>query len=96
MPIQDPPQPADGLPSLRRRFWRIMRWATLFSALVAAVAVMAVAKGDSEFHLHMVIATALGVGLTMLLGIGLMTLVFLSNSSGHDRSAADHSDKDKK
>ena len=36
----------------------------------------------------MIIATALGVGLTVLLGTGLMTLVFLSASSGHDEQAA--------
>jgi hypothetical protein len=32
----------------------------------------------------MLIATALGIGLTVLLGTGLMTLAFLSSSSGHD------------
>ena len=44
--------------------------------------------GDSGFHIHMLIATGLGVFLTVLLGTGLMSLVFLSNSSGHDASAA--------
>jgi hypothetical protein len=38
----------------------------------------------------MVIATALGVGFTVLLGTSLMTLVFLSNASGHDEEAAPH------
>jgi hypothetical protein len=32
----------------------------------------------------MMIATALGVGLTVLLGTALMTLTFLSSASGHD------------
>ena len=35
----------------------------------------------------MLIATALGCGLTVLLGTALMSLVFLSNSSGHDAEA---------
>jgi hypothetical protein len=35
----------------------------------------------------MLIATALGIGLTVLLGTGLMTLAFLSSSSGHDEQA---------
>ena len=39
---------------------------------------------------HLMIATALGVGLTVLLGTGLMALVFISNSSGHDEAAAPH------
>jgi hypothetical protein len=37
----------------------------------------------------MLIATALGAGLTVLVGTALMTLVFISNSSGHDSAAAD-------
>ena len=35
----------------------------------------------------MLIATALGVGLTVLLGTGLMALSFLSARSGHDEQA---------
>jgi hypothetical protein len=35
----------------------------------------------------MLIATALGAGLTTLLGSSLMTLVFLSAESGHDEAA---------
>ena len=34
------------------------------------------------------VATALGVGLTVLLGTGLMGLVFLSDRGGHDDAAA--------
>ena len=33
---------------------------------------------------HMIIATTLGVGFTVLLGGGLMALVFLSANSGRD------------
>ena len=53
-----------------------------------------VAQGDPTIHVHMLIATALGVGLSVLLGIALMTLVFLSNRVGHDADAADHKQKD--
>ena len=79
--------------SLRRRFVRIMRWGAAFSAAIAALAVALVARGDSELHWHMLIATALGTGLTMIMGIGLMSLIFLSNSSGHDDSAANFKDE---
>ena len=78
--------------SLRRRFVRIMRWGAAFSAAIAALAVALVARGDSALHWHMLIATALGTGLTMMMGIGLMSLIFLSNSSGHDDSAANFKD----
>lgn len=70
-----------------RRFWRSFRLLALLSIAIAALAVVLVARGDSTFHVHMMIATALGVGLTVLLGTGLMTLVFLSSSSGHDEQA---------
>ena len=56
----------------------------LLSILIAGIAVVLVARGDPTVHIHMLIATALGIGLTVLLGTGLMTLVFISSSSGHD------------
>jgi uncharacterized membrane protein len=71
-----------------RRFWRIFRLLVLLSVLIAAITVLLVARGDPKTHLHMMIATALGVGLTVLLGTALMTLVFLSASSGHDEQAS--------
>jgi uncharacterized SAM-binding protein YcdF (DUF218 family) len=86
VPHQDP------LPSPRystmRRFWRIFRLLALLSILIAATAVMLVARGDPTVHIHMLVATALGIGLTVLLGTSLMTLAFLSSSSGHDEQAS--------
>ena len=73
--------------SIRQRFVRIMRVAAAFSIVIAALAVVLVARGQSELHIHMLIATALGIGLTVLLGTALMTLIFLSNRSGHDADA---------
>ncbi|MGZ2412306.1 hypothetical protein ACUXST_001735 [Sphingomonas sp. F9_3S_D5_B_2] len=85
------PRP-DNVPSprhsLMRRFWRIFRLLALLSIAIAAIAVVLVARGDDGTHIHMLIATALGVGLTVLLGTALMTLSFLSSSSGHDEQAA--------
>lgn len=89
MPKQDP---VPG--SIRQRFLRIMRLGSLLSIAIAAIAVVLVAKGDDTVHIHMLVATAIGVGFTMLMGIGLMTLMFLSNSMGHDEAAADHHIKD--
>jgi len=92
MPAHDPISP---LGPLKRQFLRIMRWAALFSLAVAALAVVLVARGDEQVHIHMLIATALGVGLSVMLGIALMTLVFLSSRMGQDADAADHQQKDK-
>ena len=74
--------------SILSRFRRIMTWMAAFSIVIAAIAVLLVARGDKGVHVHMLIATALGVGLTVLLATGLMSLVFLSSSSGHDDAAA--------
>ena len=88
MPIPDPPPSLR--PAIMRRFWRIFRLLVLLSALIAAIAVLLVARGDPTIHIHMLIATALGIGFTVLLGTTLMTLVFLSASSGHDEEAREY------
>ena len=87
------PDPVPQLEPIKFQFFKIIRWGALFSTLVAMLAVVLVAWGDSQIRLHMLIATALGVGLSMLLGIALMTLVFLS-SRAHDAQAANHKQKD--
>jgi hypothetical protein len=98
MPNPDSEPKPDPLPSPRHsllaRFTRIMKWMALVSILVAVIAVLLVASGDSGIHLHMMIATALGAGLTVLLAGALMTLAFLSSSSGHDDQAKGSRSKD--
>lgn len=73
-----------------------MKWAALLSIAVAAAAVLLVASGDEGINVHALVATALGAGLTVLLGTGLMMLTFLSASSGHDDAAAKPRDKSRK
>ena len=86
MPRPDPvPSPRY---SLMRRFWRIFRLLAVLAIVIAALAVVLVARGDPTTHIHMMIATALGIGLTVLLGTSLMTLAFLSSSTGHDDEAS--------
>ena len=94
MPQPDPiPSPRE---SVKRRFWQIFRLLVLLSIVIAAIAVVLVTRGEGEVHASLIIATALGVGLTVLVGSGLMTLVFISNSSGHDEAASgSHQEKDK-
>jgi hypothetical protein len=85
MPKPDPlPGPRAGTV---RRFWRIFRLLAALSAAVAAIAVVVVTMGAGEIHASLIIATGLGVFFTMLLGSGLMALMFLSASSGHDVAA---------
>ena len=84
------PRP-DPIPSPRQnmllRFRGIMKWMALFSLVIAAIAVLLVMRGEKGAPIHMLIATALGAGLTVLLATALMSLVFLSSSSGHDEQA---------
>jgi hypothetical protein len=70
-----------------RCFWRIFRLLAVLSVAIAAIAVILVTRGSGEIHASLIIATALGVGFTVLLGTALMSLVFISNSSGHDEAA---------
>jgi hypothetical protein len=85
------PQP-DPIPSPRpstlQRFLKIFRLLAVLSIVIAAIAVILVVQGAGEVHASLIIATALGVGLTVLLGTGLMALMFISSDSGHDAQAA--------
>ena len=72
---------------MKRRFWRVFRLMLLLSIVVAVIAVILVSRGDPTIHIHMLIATGLGIGATVLLGTSLMTLLFLSADSGHDDAA---------
>src|SRR4051794_24738596 len=74
------------------RYKRMMRWMALV-ALAAVIAALGYLKATgTPMPLHMVIATSLGVFLTILLGTGLMGLVFLSDTAGHDEAASGRSD----
>ena len=82
MPRPDPIP--DRRHALMRRFWRIFRLLALLSIVIAAIAVYLVIRGETSPSIHLIIATALGAGLTVLLGTALMALVFLSAESGYD------------
>ncbi len=74
------------------RFKRIMVRMALVSLVAAIVAVLIVAR-DPGVPIHALIATGLGVGLSVLLGTALMSLSFLSSSGGYDADAT-RSEKD--
>lgn len=71
-----------------RRYWRMMRWMVLAAIATVLAALYYLHVEGGLVSIHMVIATAAGVGLTVLLGTGLMLLSFMSSGSGHDEDVA--------
>lgn len=74
--------------SLWRRFRHLMGWMALAAAVAVLLALIYLKSFGDPVPLHMQLATILGVGFTVLVGTGLMGLVFLSSRSGHDEEAA--------
>lgn len=84
-PLEDPARAAHAWD----RFCRIMRWMMAVTVGLVLVAVILLYRSNGMVSVHLYIATALGVGLTMLLASALMGLVFLSSGTGHDESIVD-------
>ena len=85
-PLDDPEQAAYAW----ARFRRIMRFMFLLTVGIVIIALMLLWKfGEEEVSIHFYIASALGIGFTMLLTSALMGLVFLSSGTGHDESIED-------
>jgi uncharacterized protein (DUF2062 family) len=70
------------------RYKKMMKWMLLAAGLTVLAALGWLKAMGEPMPIHMVIATIAGVGLSVLVGTGLMGLVFLSNSSGHDDAAS--------
>lgn len=92
MPRHDP-VPREPRPDYERaatawaRYKRTMRWMTLAAIVCVLLSLVYLKSFGDPVPIHMVIATAAGVGLTVLVGTGLMGLIFLSNRTGHDEEA---------
>lgn len=69
------------------RYRRTMKWMALVAIVCVLLSLIYLKSFGDPVPIHMVIATAAGVGLTVLVGTGLMGLVFLSSRSGHDDEA---------
>jgi hypothetical protein len=70
------------------RYKKMMKWMLLAAALTVLAALGWLKSLGEPMPIHMVIATIAGVGLSVLVGTGLMGLVFLSSNSGHDDAAS--------
>lgn len=99
MPRHDPlppsrrPAPPGPAALANRHAWaryrRVMRFMVALAAACAALALAWLRWTSGPLHLHMAIAATLGVFLTVVVGTGLMSLVFLSAGTGHDAEAGE-------
>lgn len=87
------PQPDPTPPGYERRLraWRrykqLMSWMIILAVVAVLLALIYLKREGNEVPPSMIVATIAGVGLSVLLGTGLMGLVFVSNSSGIDEEA---------
>ena len=90
-PLDDPEAAAHAW----ARYRRLMKGMAIvsFGAVVLALGWLRFTMGD-QLTIHMMIATAAGVGLSVMLGAALMGLVFLSSGSGHDEAIEDPFEND--
>ena len=71
------------------RYRRLMRFMLAVTILAVVGAVVVLYRNNGPVSIHFYIATALGIGLAMLLTSALMGLVFLSSGTGHDDSISE-------
>ncbi|WP_137864764.1 MULTISPECIES: hypothetical protein [unclassified Sphingomonas] len=71
------------------RYRRILGWMALAAAASAALAILVLWHWLGWLNLTVILATALGVFFTILLGAMLMGLMFLSSGTGHDAQVED-------
>ncbi len=79
-PLEDPDTAAHAW----ARYRRLMRFMMTITVLMVGAACIAIYRENGAISAHYYVATALMVGLAMLLMSALMGLVFLSNATGHD------------
>jgi hypothetical protein len=85
-PLDDPATAAHAWARFRRVF---KAWSLFTLAVVVAVLGWLVASRGIE-SVHLYLAMAIGVGVTMELAGALMGLAFLSSGTGHDEAVRDY------
>lgn len=70
------------------QYKRLMSWMAGAAVIAVILAIIYLKSSGVPFPIHMMIATIAGVGFTVLLGTGLMGLVYFSSHSGHDDAAS--------
>ena len=95
MPKHDPVSPSvERTARAWAKYKRLMSWMVILAVTVVLLALIYLKSSGEPVPIHMMIATIAGVGLTVLLGTGLMGLVYFSNESGYDDLAGRGDDLD--
>lgn len=84
-PLEDPEKAAHAW----ARYRRIMAYMMTLTVGLVLASMILLYRSNGMVSVHLYIATALGVGFTMLLTSALMGLAFLSSGTGHDESIVD-------
>lgn len=84
-PLDDPHKAAHAW----GRYRRIMRWMMTVTVGLVVGSMLLLYRSNGMVSVHFYIATALGIGFTMLMASALMGLAFLSSGTGHDDSIID-------
>jgi uncharacterized membrane protein len=88
MPQHDPVPPSiQRTADAWARYKRLMSWMAVAAFVAVLLALIYLKSSGEPVPIHMMIATIAGVGFSVLLGTGLMGLVYFSNNSGHDEGA---------
>lgn len=76
-------RPRAGENPALRQFRTMVAWIAAIGVLMVGGALWYLSL-FGELNIHMIVATVLGVFLSVLLGCGLFALAFFSDKSGHD------------
>ncbi|MDE8654697.1 hypothetical protein [Novosphingobium album (ex Liu et al. 2023)] len=76
----------------RKEFKRMIKWIA-FLGLLMVIGSLLYIRAMGAWSTHAVIATVLGVFISVLLGCGLFALAFFSDKSGHDDDVSSSTSK---
>lgn len=68
-------------------FRTMVKWISI-AAVLMVIGALAFLAANGSLTTHMVVATVLGVFISVLLGCGLFALAFFSDKSGHDEDVS--------
>jgi len=81
-----------GKPSALSELRRMLKWIVVIAVLMVLGA-LAFEASQGPLYPNQVVATILGVFVSMVLGCGLFALAFFSSKSGHDDVVQDATDR---